>query len=683
MSKARHLVNRDISWLSFNERVLQEATDKNVPLVERMRFLGIFSNNRDEFFRVRVATLLRIVKMGWKSRELLGESPKELVDQVQQIVIAQQGMLEVIYNEKKAELKAHNVFFVDEKRLSKEHKTFVKTYFENNVLPYLVPVMLDNKKSFPFLRDKSAYLFIRLKNSAANKSQLALIELPTHELSRFVILPPQGNKKYIMLLDDVIRLCLNDIFYIFNYNVAESYMIKVTRDAELEIEHDLSKSLVEKISKSLKGRKVASIVRFTYDTSMPADMFNFIKRKLNLSDDNKVLAAGGRYHNFKDFSKFPDLGMPALKYKSEAPIFHPAFNHQESLLKTLVKSDILLHFPYHSYNHIIDILREASIDPQVVSIKITLYRVAKNSNVLNALLNAMKNGKHVTVVIELQARFDEENNVYWSTKMREAGATIIFGVPSLKVHSKIFLITKKQGNKHIQFAHIGTGNFNEQTAKIYSDFSLLTADKKITDEVNALFDFYADNLKLGKYKHLLVSPFSMRKRIIQLIEDETKHAKIGKPAYIHAKMNSLSDVEIIDKLYDAASAGVEIKLIVRGICSVMPDHKRAKGNIQIISIVDKFLEHARLFIFGNLNKPKFYISSADWMIRNLDHRSEVAVPIYDKKLQNQLRDLFDIQFADNTKARIIDNDQINNYRENNLKRVRAQEDIYAYLLKSK
>jgi polyphosphate kinase len=683
MSKVKHLVNRDISWLSFNERVLQEATDKNVPLVERMRFLGIFSNNRDEFFRVRVATLLRIVKMGWKSRELLGENPKELVEQVQQIVIAQQGMLEVIYNEKKNELKAHDVYFVDEKKLSKEHKVFVKNFFENNVLPYLVPVMLDSRKEIPFLRDKSAYLFIRLKNTIASKSQLALIELPTHELSRFVILPPQGTKKYIMLLDDVIRYCLHDIFYIFDYQEVESYMIKVTRDAELEIEHDLSKSLVEKISKSLKGRKVASIVRFTYDTAMPADMFNFIKRKLKLADDTKVLAAGGRYHNFKDFSKFPDLGMPTLKYKNQAPIFHPAFNHQQSLLKTLVNNDILLHFPYHSYNHIIDILREASIDPQVVSIKITLYRVAKNSNVLNALLNAMKNGKQVTVVIELQARFDEENNVYWSNKMREAGATIIFGVPSLKVHSKVFLITKKQGNRITQFAHIGTGNFNEQTAKIYSDFSLLTADKKITEEVNSLFDFYADNLKIGKYKHLLVSPFSMRKRIIQLIEEETKHAKNGKPAFIHAKMNSLSDAEIIDKLYEAASVGVEIKLIVRGICSVMPDHKKAKGNIQIISIVDKYLEHARLFIFGNNEKPKYYISSADWMIRNLDHRSEVAAPIYDKKLQKQLRDIFDIQFADNTKARIIDDEQINNYRENNLKRVRAQEDIYAYLIKSK
>lgn len=683
MSKSKHLVNRDISWLSFNERVLQEATDKNVPLVERMRFMGIFSNNRDEFFRVRVATLLRILRMGWKSRELIGETPQDLVNQVQQIVIEQQGMLEVIFNEKKAELKAHGVYMVDEKRLSKEHKIFVQSYFDQYVLPLLVPIMLDNKKEIPFLRDKSAYLFIRLRNTQQAKSQLALIELPTHELSRFVLLPPSGTKKYIMLLDDVIRLCLNQIFYIFDYDVSESYMIKVTRDAELEIEHDLSQSLVDKISKSLKGRKVADIVRFTYDSAIPTDMFNFIKRKMKLTDDNKVFAAGGRYHNFKDFSKFPDLGLPALKYKNNPPIFHKAFNHKNSLLKTLVEKDILLHFPYHSYNHIIDILREASIDPQVVSIKITLYRVAKNSNVLNALLNAIKNGKQVTVVIELQARFDEENNVYWSNKMREAGATIIFGVPNIKVHSKVFLITKKMGNKLTHFVHIGTGNFNEQTAKVYSDFSLLTADKNITEEVNSLFNFYADNLKVEKFKHLLVSPFSMRKRIIQLIEDETKHAKNGKRAYIHAKMNSLSDAEIIDKLYDAAHAGVEIKLIVRGICSVMPGHKKAKGNIEIISIVDKFLEHARLFIFGNKDKPKYYISSADWMIRNLDHRSEVAVPIYDKMLQKQLRDVFDIQFADNVKARVIDDEQNNNYRENNLKPVRAQEDIYSYVSKLK
>jgi polyphosphate kinase len=678
MNKAKHFINRDISWLSFNERVLQEATDKDVPLVERFRFLGIFSNNRDEFFRVRVATLLRILKMGWKSRELIGENPKDIVAKIQNIVIEQQGMLEDIYQEKVTELAAKSTFIIDEKEVTKAQETFVNNYFQNSVLPLLIPIMLKSTGPFPFLRDKSSYLFIRLKNKASKKIHYALIELPTHALSRFVVLPKVGIKNYIMLLDDVIRFGLKDIFYIFDYDEIESYMIKITRDAELEIEYDLSKSIIEKITKSVKGRKVSRIVRFTYDKNMPPEMFAFLKTKLKLGDD-KVMAAGGKYHNFKDFSKFPDVGKPNLLFKSQPPIVHPAFNHKVSIFKVLKKNDILLHFPYHTYNHIIDMLREASIDPLVESIKITLYRVAKNSNVLNALLNAIKNGKQVTVVVELQARFDEENNMYWASKLREEGALIIYGVPNLKVHSKLFLITRKESNKVAHYAHVGTGNFNEQTAKVYSDFSLLTADNKITEEVNTLFDFYSDNLKIGKYKHLLVAPFFMRKRFEHLIDREIKHAKDGKRAFIHCKMNSLVDEAIIDRLYEAAQAGVKIKLIIRGICSMIPNHKKANGNVEIISIVDRYLEHSRIFIFGDNADTKYFISSADWMIRNLDHRSEVAVPIFDKKLQKQLRSIFDIQFADNTKARIIEGNQENNYKTTNGKPVRAQEDIYNYL----
>jgi polyphosphate kinase len=455
-------------------------------------------------------------------------------------------------------------------------------------------------------------------------------------------------------------------------------MIKITRDAELEIEYDLSQSIIEKITKSLKGRKVARIVRFTYDNNMPHEMFNFLKAKLKLGDD-KVLASGGKYHNFKDFAKFPDVGKSNLVYKSQPPISHPAFDHKKSILKVLQKNDILLHFPYHTYNHIIDLLREASIDPDVISIKITLYRVAKNSKILNALLNAIKNGKQVTVIVELQARFDEENNLYWASKLREEGAIVIYGVPNLKVHSKVFLVTKKEGTKLKQYAHIGTGNFNEQTAKIYSDFSLLTADVRITNEVNSLFEFYSDNLKIAKYKHLLVAPFYMRKRYELMIDKEMKNAREGKVAYIHCKMNSLVDEDIILKLYEAAEAGVKIKLIVRGICSLVPDSKKCKGNIEIISIVDRYLEHSRVFIFANKGEPLYYISSADWMIRNLDHRSEVAVPIYDSNIQKQLRKIFDIQFADNTKSRIIEGEQQNIYKTTDDKPVRAQEDIYNYL----
>jgi len=678
MNKNKHFINRDISWLSFNERVLQEATDKDVPLIERFRFLGIFSNNRDEFFRVRVATLLRLLKMGWKSRELIGENPKDLVAKIQKIVIEQQGMLEDIYQEKVAELAAKETYIIDENQLNKTQENFVNNFFQSKVLPLLVPIMIKHTGSFPFLRDKSAYLFIRLKKKSNNDVKYALIELPTHEVSRFVVLPKYGTKNYIMLLDDVLRHNLKDIFYIFDYDSIESYMIKITRDAEFEIEYDLSQSIVEKITKSVKGRKISRIVRFTFDKNMPPEMFNFLKTKLKLGDD-KVLASGGKYHNFKDFSKFPDVGKSNLIYKSQPAIAHSAFDHKKSILNVLAKHDILLHFPYHTYNHIIDLLREASIDPQVESIKITLYRVAKNSNILNALLNAIKNGKKVTVVVELQARFDEENNIYWANKLREEGATVIYGVPNLKVHSKLFLISRREANKIKHYAHIGTGNFNEQTAKVYSDFSLLTADKNIANEVNSLFEFYADNLKISKYKHLLVAPFFMRKGLLQLIDREIKNAKEKKDAFIYCKMNSLVDEVMIQKLYEAANAGVKVKLIIRGICSMIPDHKKFHHNIEIISIVDKFLEHSRLFIFANKGNEKYYISSADWMIRNLDHRSEVAVPIYDKKIQKQLRTIFEIQFADNTKSRIIEGEQANNYKETNGKKVRAQIDVYNYL----
>ncbi len=671
------LINRELSWLAFNERVLQEAEDATVPLIERIKFLGIYSNNRDEFFRVRVATLKRAVKLHKKTEEFMGENPIRLLDKIQKAVIDQQLKFERIYQAITAELHKQNISIISEKQLSTEQGSFVKNYFREKVMPTLFPIMLDNTVTFPYLKDKSGYLIIKLgRNDKTKKSKYALIEVPTDVISRFVVLPKIKEQNFIILLDDVIRYCLEDVFPNFEHDYIEAYNIKLTRDAEIDMDNDLSKSFVEKISKGLKDRKKGQPVRLVYDSQIAPDMLDFIMKKIKLGkEDNPI--PGGRYHNFKDFISFPNIGAAELSYKKMPALKHPDLKDQISIFKVIKKKDVMLTYPYQSYDHLIDFLREASIDPKVQSIKITLYRVAKNSNVVKALINAIKNGKQVTAVIELQARFDEESNMYWANKLQEEGAKVIYGVPGLKVHSKMFLITRKEAGKIVHYAHIGTGNFNGDTAKIYTDHSLITANKHIAEEVEKVFNFYSDNFKAGTYKHLLVSPFFMRKRLIQLINKEIQHAKAGKPAAIRLKLNNLVDTEMITKLYEASSEGVQIKLIVRGICSLVAGIKGLSDNIEAISIVDKFLEHSRVFIFCNNGDEKYFISSADWMTRNLDHRSEVAVPIYDKEIQKQLRAIIDTLWSDNTKARVLGSKQNNEYRQSNQKvKVRAQEAIY-------
>jgi polyphosphate kinase len=674
------LINRELSWLAFNERVLQEAEDESVPLIERIKFLGIYSNNRDEFFRVRVANLKRTMKHHKKADGLLGDHPKRLLDKIQKIVIEQQNKFENIYQNIIRELAIHNIFIINEKQLDTKQEQFVKEYFREKVMPLLFPIMLDYGSSFPYLKDKSGYLIIKLgRNSKTKKSKYALIEVPTDTISRFVVLPKENEKNYIILLDDVIRVCLEDIFPNFEHDYIEAYNIKLTRDAEIDIDNDLAKSLVEKLSKGLKDRKKGQPVRLVYDGKIAPDILDFIMKKIKLrKEDNPI--PGGRYHNFKDFISFPNIGPAELSYKKNAPLKHPDLIGQPNLFKVIKKKDILLTFPYQSYEHIIDLLREASIDPKVQAIRITLYRVAKNSNIVKALINAVKNGKQVIAVVEIQARFDEEANIYWSNKLQEEGAKVIYGVPGLKVHSKMFLITRKEGGKINHYAHVGTGNFNGDTAKIYTDHSLLTANKQITEEVEKVFGFYEDNTKPGTYKHLLVSPFFMRKRLIQLINKEIRNAKENKPAYIILKLNNLVDPVMIKKLYEASSKGIKIKLIIRGICSLIPGVKGLSDNIEAISVIDKFLEHSRVFIFCNNEDEKYFISSADWMTRNLDHRSEVALPIYDIKIQQQIRKIIDTLWSDNTKARILGSKQDNEYRRNDsVIRVRAQEDVYRLL----
>ncbi len=674
------LINRELSWLAFNDRVLQEAEDNTVPLIERLKFLGIYSNNRDEFFRVRVATLKRVVKHQKKAEELMGENPVRLLDKIQKAVIAQQEKFERTYQKIIRELKKQNISIINERQLTPIQGAFVKNYFREKVKSSLFPIMLDNASAFPYLKDRLGYLIVKLgRKDKTKKNKFAIIEVPTDNISRFLVLPKDKEKNYIILLDDVIRFCLDDIFQNFEYDYVKAYNIKLTRDAEIDIDNDLSKSFVEKISKGLKARKKGQPVRLVYDSAIAPDMLDFIMKKIKLGkEDNPI--PGGRYHNFKDFISFPNVGHPDLSYKKIKPLKHPDFKDQTSLIKVIKKKDVLLTYPYQSFDHIIDFLREASIDPKVQSIKITLYRVAKNSSIVQALINALKNGKTVTAVIELQARFDEEANIYWSDKLKEEGANVIYGVPGLKIHSKMFLITRKESGTINQYAHIGTGNFNGDTARVYTDHTLLTSDSQITEEVERVFNFYSDNYKGGSYKHLLVSPFYMRKRLYQLINKEIQHARANKPASIFLKLNNLVDPQMIYKLYEASSEGVEIKLIVRGICSLVAGIKGLSENIEAISIVDKYLEHSRVFIFHNKGHEKYFISSADWMTRNLDHRSEVAVPIYDSAIQKQLKNIMDTLWADNTKARMLGSTQNNEYRKTDEKvKVRAQEKMVQVL----
>ncbi|MFI5149858.1 MAG: polyphosphate kinase 1 [Bacteroidia bacterium] len=668
---------RDLSWLSFNDRVLQEAADDSVPLMERIRFLGIFSNNRDEFFRVRVATIKRMVRLGKKGLDLIGQDPVDVLEKIVEFSKESEEKFDQVYRNILQELEKHRIFIRNETGLSPDQAKFVKDYFHDEVMPSLVPIMLDRNREFPYLKDKSIYLAIRLVREG-KKSRYSLVEVPTDSISRFLVLPHEGANRYVMLLDDVIRFCLHEMFYLFDYDRIEAHTIKLTRDAELDIDTDVSQTILEKISRSLKKRKLGQPVRFVYDTEMPDETLDYFSKRIKFIGSDSLIP-GGRYHNFKDFMKFPDLGMKELRYPPRQPVSHPDLPDGVSMFRVIRKKDIMLHYPYQSFRHIIDLLREASIDPKVVSISTTLYRAARNSNVMNALINAVKNGKQVTVVVELQARFDEENNIYWANRLQEEGARVIYGVAGLKVHSKLVLIQRREDRKNVRYAHIGTGNFNEQTAKIYSDKSLLTADPRITGEVEQLFTFFADNLKVGAFKHLLVAPFNMRKKFLQLINTEIENARKKKKSGIIIKMNSLTDPELIRKLYEASIAGVEIKLIIRGICSLVTETEGFSQNIKAISIVGRYLEHARVFIFCNGGEEKYFISSADWMIRNLDHRSEVAVPIYSKEIQKEMSEVIQLQLKDNTKARVLNKRQDNRLRaKTGSARFVSQEEIYKF-----
>ena len=677
--------NRELSWLQFNARVLQEANDKKLPLLERLRFLGIFSNNLDEFFKVRYATIRRIVEAGKTGRSFLGGiSAKDLLEEITLMVIDQQAhSLNILSNIQK-ELRKENIFIIDETEITPDQSKFISEYFVRHVSPAMMTIMIGELDEFPSLRDSAAYLAVTMMMSKEDdtfeaKHNYALIEIP-RTIDRFVVLPPQGEKQYVIILDDLIRHCLHNIFSIFKYETISAHMIKITRDAELDIDSDLSRSFIEKISKSVKNRSVGDPVRFVYDKSIDKKTLQFLLNKMGIDKTDSIIP-GGRYHNRRDYMNFPRLGRPDLQYEPQEPLPIPGLSLQGSLFDRIAEKDYLLHAPYQTFMYVVKFLREAALDPKVKSIKITIYRLAEVSHIASSLINAKKNGKDVTVQIELQARFDEEANIEYAELLQSEDIRLIFGVKGLKVHCKACLVEREENNKNVRYGILSTGNFNESTARLYTDYTLFTADQRICKEINKVFEFFEVNYQVRKYRHLIVSPHYTRKAIYHLIDTEIKNKKAGLPSGIKLKLNSLSDYKMIDKLYEASRAGVKIKMIVRGICCLIPGVKGMSENIEAISIVGKYLEHPRLFIFENAGNSKVYISSADFMGRNLDNRVEISCPINDESIKREILENFEIGWSDNVKARVISIKNDNAYLKNNKRPVRSQFKMYDYYLK--
>ncbi len=693
ISKKKRYVNREISWLAFNERVLQEAEDLDMPLLMRIKFLGIFSNNLDEFFRVRVASLKRIISLNTntvvKNKEVknkLGFNPKKIVKRVHSTVIQQQKRFEHIYENIKQELITYDIHIIDEKNLSNQQGEKVIEYFHDKVRPVLVPIMIKNLLHLPKLKDGSIYLAVVLEKGGTEKDKdFAIIEIPTNKVSRFFVFDREDGKgKNVMLLDDVIRYSMHEVFSMFGYDDYSAYTIKITKDAETDIDNDVSKSFLELMSIAVRKRKEGRPVRFIHDQEIDPDLLTFLIKKLNVTEEDNLIAAG-RYHNFKDFMGFPTLGPPQISNRPNTPLAHKDISPNRSLFKIIKKHDVMLHFPYQSFHPIIDFLREAAIDPKVQYVKATLYRVAKRSNIINALINAKKNGKDVTVVIELQARFDEEANIRWAKELQAEGVKVIHGQQGIKIHSKLLLVGREEEGKIVHYANISTGNFDENTARVYADDSLLTYHKGITKDVLKVFKIIEQNQYPSLstvFKHLLVSPNHLVNTLFDFIDIEIANAREGKEAYIIAKMNGLNDEGMIEKLYQASQAGVKVQLIVRGICSLRPGVPELSENIEAISIVDKYLEHSRVYIFCNGEEEKCYVSSADWMERNLRRRIEVACPIYAPKLVARLKKILSFQWHDNIKARIHNQDLCNPFKPKGEKTLRAQNATYDYFKSS-
>uniref|UniRef100_UPI0040495923 polyphosphate kinase 1 n=1 Tax=Gelidibacter sp. TaxID=2018083 RepID=UPI0040495923 len=672
-------INREVSWLQFNKRVLQEAEDESVPLIERLRFLGIFSNNLDEFFKVRYATVKRIDEAGKAGRSELGGIPaNELLEIITQIVIKQQSDSLVILDAIHKRLEDENIYIINETQIDTNQHLFIKNYYIQHVSPALVTIILNDQVKLPTLKDSAAYLAVKMVLND-DVIQYALIEIPK-SIDRFVVLPKKDYCDYIIMLDDLLRYCLDDIFNIFDYKSISAHMIKITRDGELDFESDLSKSFIEKISDSVKHRQIGDPVRFVYDKTIDQETLYYLMTKMGIESTDSVIP-GGRYHNRRDYMDFPSLGRTDLMYEKIQPLPVKGLSLESSIFKTIANKDYLLYTPYHTFSYVVKLLREAALDPQVKTIKITIYRLAQISHVASSLINAAKNGKKVTVSIELQARFDEQANIDYAEQMQLDGINLLFGVRGLKVHSKMCIIEREEEGKLMRYGFISTGNFNESTAKIYTDFTILTANQKVLKDINKVFDFFDANYKIFRYKHIITSPHYTKSKIFKLIDREIVNVKMGKPAFIKLKLNSISSYMMIDKLYEASRAGVKIQMIVRGICCLVPGIQGMSENIEIISIIDKFLEHTRMYIFCNNDNPEVFISSADWMTRNIENRVEVTCPIYDEDIRQELLDIFEISWNDNVKARILSSTQDNEYKLNNLPKVRSQFATYDYYLK--
>jgi polyphosphate kinase len=672
-------LNREISWLYFNERVLQEAADQTVPLIERIRFLSIFSSNLEEFYRVRVATMARLSNLNEKAKGLLGFNPKKVLNEIKNIVVRQERKFEQIFQATLInDLAQNRIFILNDTQLNVARGTFVRDHFRDRILSNLVPIMIDLNKPFPELKDRYLYFFVRLINKGAKTTQkFALIELPPN-LPRFLVLPETNDLKFIILAEDIIKYCLKDIFYVFTYTEIDAYSIQVTRDAELDIDKVVSDKFIEELKASLEKRKRGKPMRLLYDTEMPFDMLSILVSKMKLEAES--LIPGNRYHKFGDFIRFPNVGPKSLEYPATVPLKVSGLHRAESIFNKLTDRDYLINLPYQSYDYIILFLREAAIDPKVTEINITLYRLAEDSRVINALINAATNGKKVNCLLELKARFDEQANIYWSGRLMEAGVNVNFGLTDYKVHSKICLVKRMEKGRVMYYANLATGNYNEKTARLYCDHSLFTAKKEITRELLKLFTALNKKTVARGFKHLIVSPLETRSKLYNLINREIRIAKSGKPAYLIFKVNSLADEGIVEKLYQASNAGVKVKLIVRGICCLVPGVKGFSENITVISIIDKFLEHARVFIYGNQGKEEMYLSSADLMTRNFEHRVEVGFPVLDKDVKREIRDIIDFQLQDNVKARDITKFNNNKYHKNKLNvKVRAQVQTYNYL----
>ncbi len=675
--------NRDISWLHFNARVLQEAKDERNPLIERVRFLGIFSNNLDEFFRVRYASIQRLAKLPNQKKvkeQLGGWSPVDLLKAIQDQVTVQNQQVEAIYDQLMVELEKEGIALITEAELTRGQEEFVRKHYIEKISPSVFTMILREGYPFPELNDGSIDLAIQLHSSGSAQPVQSLIEIPTDLHGRFVVLPKYG-KNYLMYLDDVLRYNLRYAYFIFPADRIEAHAFKIGRDAELDMDHhDVSKTMVDRVRRGLEDRLAGDPVRMAYDDGIAPDFLAQLVRKIGL-EDTDALNPGGRYHNKRDLMRFPNVGGPHLEHPALPPLMHPDLDLERSLLQVIRQKDVLIYTPFHTFSYIIRFLREAAMDPQVESISITLYRLASQSRIISALINAAKNGKRVHVVIELQARFDEQNNIHYLEKMRKEGIEVQTGVEGLKVHSKIISVERKTDKGRELFAVVGTGNFHEGTARVYTDYFLFTADKRVAKEVQKVFQFLAEPYRVQKYKHLLVSPHFTRKGIVKNIDREIAHARAGRPAEIWMKFNSLSSYDMGQKLYEASQAGVKVKLIVRGVCCVKPGIPGLSENIEVISVIDRFLEHNRVYAFLNGGQWAMYIASFDLMTRNLDLRVEVGAPIYSPTVQQEILDHLALIWKDNVKARSPKEGEPNAYRSIPGRKIRSQEELYAYVQK--